>query len=296
MRRWVISLGVLLVVGGVALVGAREWFVAELERHRDVLFLGMIGGESESTETVLAVALWGGIALVAGGVVVVAGGVRVTAEREVPIGLVIATATVGLLIAIPAAMFAVELGRKRNPAVGVPVRRTGEQQVRIANPIGCADGERDGFADFEVFPRIAACAGVWVPAASLRKPATGSPCGGEVMCASPADLCATGWHICSSAQELAVVSAEQCAEAGEGQYLAAMSSSAAEGECDPGLVDAMPCRERGANAQPVCCGEGCVDARCRDAVWKGATAIASSGLACGASAVAIGDGVLCCPN
>ncbi len=87
--------------------------------------------------------------------------------------------------------------------------------------VGCADGTREGFLDRARHPRIAACAGGWtvpglvagetlVPQCGRRggddgaRP-TGTGC-------SAADLCAPGWAVCASAQEVAS-RAGSCADA-----------------------------------------------------------------------------------
>src|SRR5712691_7401822 len=100
MRRWVIALGALLAVGGGALIGVRMWFVSELHAHKDVLFLGMIGGASDDADTlwlVLNVALYLGIGLCVVGGAVVVYGVRVAREAEASIAIIVATVMVGLV-------------------------------------------------------------------------------------------------------------------------------------------------------------------------------------------------------
>jgi hypothetical protein len=81
----------------------------------------------------------------------------------------------------------------------------------VVSPVGCADGTREGYLNVAGYPLIAACGGGWsVPgllAASALAPQcrrqggnsgsnpTGAGC-------SVTDLCAEGWHVCRTAQEV----------------------------------------------------------------------------------------------
>jgi hypothetical protein len=76
---------------------------------------------------------------------------------------------------------------------------------------GCADGTREGFTDAMMFPNIAACSGGWsVPGvmnAGLVAPACNRVSGNSS--ANPsgtgcnvADLCAAGWHVCNTDQDV----------------------------------------------------------------------------------------------
>lgn len=68
--------------------------------------------------------------------------------------------------------------------------------------IGCSDGTREGFLDYNKFPKIAACGGAWsVPGAHNTTPACNRQAGNSgVLSAGTGcnvtDLCATGWHVC----------------------------------------------------------------------------------------------------
>jgi hypothetical protein len=84
--------------------------------------------------------------------------------------------------------------------------------VMSVDPIGCADGARDAFANRTTFPNIAGCAGPWglpgiFPAipksalpvcATLGDDSTMAPANGAG-CAS-SNLCAPGWHICNGGE------------------------------------------------------------------------------------------------
>ncbi len=87
--------------------------------------------------------------------------------------------------------------------------------------VGCADGQREGFLDVATYPQIAACAGAWqqpgitpdglVPTCSRQAGDDGAKKDGTG-CGTP-DLCATGWHVCSTWQEVAKRSPTGCAGA-----------------------------------------------------------------------------------
>ncbi len=95
-----------------------------------------------------------------------------------------------------------------------------EQPVTPPDPVGCADGEREGFTDRMAAPDIAGCSGGWsVP--GVR--ATLSPICNRVsgddstnpsgQGCSVADLCAIGWHVCADKEEVAARSPSGCASA-----------------------------------------------------------------------------------
>jgi hypothetical protein len=121
---------------------------------------------------------------------------------------------------------------------------------------GCSDGEREGFVDLDAFPFIAGCSGGWsVPGVLLTlAPACGGIAGDDgpspsgVGC-SVADLCAPGWHVCASAQEVADRSPTGCAGASDadGLFFVTRQSSNGCGLCasgsnlDPDACDGCSC-------------------------------------------------------
>ncbi|TPV97253.1 MAG: hypothetical protein B7733_00465 [Myxococcales bacterium FL481] len=169
--------------------------------------------------------------------------------------------------------------------------------------IGCADGQREGFADHARFADIAGCLGSWDGKKSLRAAPTNKPCGDDKgPCAVPADVCAPGWHVCGrdgKAQDLSDrVDAEACNEgAGPGKFVAAISHGQAPVVCPPPPEEdtEFPCMAKGLCSESVCCGDDCDFGSCRDAVWLDSTKI-SRGTAegCGAVTAAANGGVLCC--
>lgn len=170
---------------------------------------------------------------------------------------------------------------------------------------GCADGQREGFADIKTYPTIAGCLAVWDGEMNLRKGKTSKTCGDDLdVCSSPADVCAQGWHVCARDGDYHDltdrISDKQCAEgAGPGKFVAAISHVKTKGECadPPGPTTRYPCLDEGYGAEPVCCGESCRPGQCRDAVWPKQTLI-SMGKAEGCAAVTSerNGGILCCKD
>ena len=169
--------------------------------------------------------------------------------------------------------------------------------------IGCADGQREGFANVEKFPTIAGCLGSWKWAPSLRRPPSGTPCGDDLgECEVPADVCAPGWHPCGrddgNTRDLTErIGPDECDAAGPGRFNAAFSHT--DGDQYDGCLNSTSyaCFNQGFGAESVCCGAHCEFGECRDGVWKARTRI-SRGVAegCGLVSSARNGGVLCCTD
>ncbi len=169
--------------------------------------------------------------------------------------------------------------------------------------VGCADGQREGFADVIAHPRIAGCLAAWTGTMSLREEPTGHPCGDDLgICESPADACAEGWHICGvegfKTDLETHTTPKDCSErAGPGKFVSAMSHGQTQVLCPPvsSATTEFPCFADGYCSEPVCCGQACAFGRCRDGVWPGETPI-SQGKAegCGAATSARNGGIACC--
>ncbi len=180
--------------------------------------------------------------------------------------------------------------------------------------VGCADGQREGFADLTRHRRIAGCLATWEGTKSLRDKRTDKPCGDDVkadpkdpkatssVCTVPADACAPGWHVCSTNGKnddlKSHTTFKACnKEAGPGKFVAAISHGQTEELCPPapGPDTVFQCMDSGYCAEPVCCGDNCQFGKCRDGVWKGQTRI-SLGKAegCGSVTSERNGGVLCC--
>lgn len=126
---------------------------------------------------------------------------------------------------------------------------------------GCSDETREGFADPALFPAIAACAGAWSIPGLSAPAACGHAAGNtgtQVLgtgCAAH-DLCATGWHVCSS--RLDVLShlppAKTCADGmfGPSTFFATAQSGPGGGECGMGTNDFLGCGTYGPAPFPVC--------------------------------------------
>ncbi|MDC0720763.1 hypothetical protein [Nannocystis bainbridge] len=169
--------------------------------------------------------------------------------------------------------------------------------------IGCADGQREGFADLTRHKRVAGCLATWEGTKSLRDKPTGKVCGDDKgVCTSPADACSKGWHVCGyqgKHEDLKRhTTANACnKEAGPGKFVAAMSHGQTEDLCPPPPTaeTVFPCMDSGICSEPVCCGDGCAFGKCRDAIWRGQTKI-SLGKAegCGSVTSERNGGILCC--
>lgn len=106
--------------------------------------------------------------------------------------------------------------------------------------LGCADGEREGFLDRIRHARIAGCSGGFsVPGLLLEGPPRCGRAGGDdgdnpsgTGCAA-ADLCAEGWHVCLSADEVMAVSPGGCdgVAGGEPAFFATRQSGPGCGIC-----------------------------------------------------------------
>ena len=171
--------------------------------------------------------------------------------------------------------------------------------------VGCADGQREGFADIEKFPTIAGCLAVWEGSMTLRKGKTSKPCGDDLeVCASPGDVCAEGWHVCARDGDYSDLSdrvtGKQCAEeAGPGKFVAAISHVKKKKECapEPTPTTRYPCLAEGWGSEPVCCGEGCRLGKCRDSVWAKNTRISlGTAQGCGGATSDRNGGILCCKD
>lgn len=82
--------------------------------------------------------------------------------------------------------------------------------------VGCADGEREALLDDAMYPDIAACAGGWsFPGVVTNTPmcdrmgGDDGPLPDGKGCAID-DLCAAGWHLCSSAMEVSDAGIADC--------------------------------------------------------------------------------------
>ncbi len=106
--------------------------------------------------------------------------------------------------------------------------------------LGCADGEREGFLDRVRHAAIAGCGGGFsVPGLLVETPPRCGRAAGDdgdnptgVGCAA-ADLCAEGWHVCRSADEVMAVSVRGCdgVAGGEPAFFATRQSGPGCGIC-----------------------------------------------------------------
>jgi hypothetical protein len=169
--------------------------------------------------------------------------------------------------------------------------------------VGCADGRREGLVDMSRYPTIAGCIGSWTSSVSMRDPPTGKACGNDLApCAVPADLCASGWNVCSSTGAVSDLTRRltgaECESAGAYRYEAAIShcNSQQANQCPSPGAD-YPCWTARWCAEPVCCGAACNHNNvCKSGVWPNRTFVAFLHRGCATIPAQIAGGVLCCLN
>lgn len=128
--------------------------------------------------------------------------------------------------------------------------------------VGCSDGTRESFKDVGKFPAIAGCAATW-PNASMLAARKIERCGNSAGgCVVPADACATGWHVCGNANDIA---ADLTSRVGLQDCLAQPGSFAAA----LGDIACRPCTDQN-SAGAVCCGSKCVQQN-GNCAWPGQT-------------------------
>ncbi len=121
------------------------------------------------------------------------------------------------------------------------------------SPVGCADGFREALLDEGTYPNIAACAGgFWVPGVALGTPLCDRQGGDDGplpdgMGCTIDDLCAEGWHLCTSRQEVAAAGVASCdALAWGSQFFATGQSGEGANTCnDTGTNDVFGCGDVG---------------------------------------------------
>lgn len=121
------------------------------------------------------------------------------------------------------------------------------------SPVGCADGTREALLDEALHPNVAACAGgFWVPGVASPVPLCDRQGGNDGplpdgMGCTIEDLCAAGWHLCTSRQEVAAVGIADCnAEEWESQFFATSQSGEGANTCnDTGTNDVFGCGDVG---------------------------------------------------
>jgi len=120
--------------------------------------------------------------------------------------------------------------------------------------VGCADGFREALIDEVAYPNVAACAGgFWVPGVGSpvsqceREGGDDGPWPDGMGC-SIEDLCAEGWHLCASRQEVMVAGlAGGCGGVAWGsQFFATGQSGEGANTCnDTGTNDVFGCGDLG---------------------------------------------------
>jgi hypothetical protein len=158
-------------------------------------------------------------------------------------------------------------------SIAVAWPNSGNAQI---STIGCSDGTREGFLDTTMYPDIAGCAGGWsIPGIMGFNPGTAPDCPSiatfdtlDPACgrqagnssANPngtgcnvADLCAAGWHVCTSSADVMSHSPTGCDGAAPDStsvFFATRQSSTGCGVCATGTAIGPQCT-------PASCNTGC---------------------------------------
>lgn len=128
-----------------------------------------------------------------------------------------------------------------------------ESTAGEVSPVGCADGFREALVDEATFPNVAACAGgFWMAGVGApvslcdRQGGDDGPLPDGMGCTIE-DLCAEGWHLCTSRQEVAAAGLGDCgAQAWGGQFFATSQSGNGANTCnDTGTNDVFGCGDVG---------------------------------------------------
>jgi hypothetical protein len=178
---------------------------------------------------------------------------------------------------------AVECPPATKPSIGIVPATT-----------GCADGSREGFLNGSLFPTIAACGATWA-AQSMRAPPTGVPCGNDLgECATPADACAEGWHVCLRqgypGDLTSRISADDCAPSTT--TVPAMFLAAADQQGGHSCGPPLPCSLDDGWSIAVCCGQECILSQSSCVFPDKRTPFGAA--VCGDAHSGASDGVLCC--
>jgi hypothetical protein len=128
------------------------------------------------------------------------------------------------------------------------------------SPVGCADGSREALFDEARHPNVAACAGgFWVPGVASPVPLCERQGGDDGplpdgMGCTIEDLCAEGWHLCTSRQEVAAAGLADCgAEDWDEQFFATSQSGEGANTCnDTGTNDVFGCGDVGYSSISGC--------------------------------------------
>ncbi|MCA9705290.1 MAG: hypothetical protein KDK70_05545 [Myxococcales bacterium] len=138
-------------------------------------------------------------------------------------------------------------------AMGSSSSSSEESSTGEPSSVGCADGFRDALLDEATFPNVAACAGGFaVPGVDLDTPLCDRQAGNDGllpdgMGCSIDDLCAAGWHLCTSRDQVAAAGLGNCdGVAWGGQFFATRQSGMGSNTCNAsGTNDVFGCGDIG---------------------------------------------------
>ncbi|MCK6550510.1 PKD domain-containing protein [Myxococcota bacterium] len=172
-------------------------------------------------------------------------------------------------------------------------------QAPLVSPVGCADGQREGYLSLTQYPNIAACSGGWsVPGIHASNPGTAPSCGVATFdtvnpaCnrgagddgtnpngagCNVADLCGVGWHVCNTGNDVLARSPTGCVGStvsGDSMFWATRQSTTGCGVCANGASTGPQCNSGS-------CVGGCLQTAAISNDVFGCGTIGAGGFACG---------------
>lgn len=134
----------------------------------------------------------------------------------------------------------------------VALEDSGSSSTGAPSPVGCADGTREDLTDEAAYPSIAACSGgFWIPGVNLDTPLCERQGGNDGafpdgMGCSIDDLCAAGWHVCTSRQEVMAANLDCDGVSWTNGFFATGQSGLGSNTCnDTGTNDVFGCGNAG---------------------------------------------------
>ncbi len=134
----------------------------------------------------------------------------------------------------------------------VGLEDSGSSSTGEPSSVGCADGTREDLVDEAAYPSIAACSGgFWIPGVNLNTPLCDRQGGNDGpfpdgMGCSIDDLCAAGWHVCTSRYEVMEANLDCGSASWANGFFATGQSGEGANTCDDtGTNDVFGCGNAG---------------------------------------------------
>jgi hypothetical protein len=198
----------------------------------------------------------------------------------------------------------------RNDGTAFSIRGEVWADVGVNDPSGCSDGQREGFTNLATHPNIAGCSGGFsLPGVvSVATPACGRVAGDDSNNPNGTgcniqDLCAEGWHVCTSPADVASDSPTGCTGATTGGptpriMFVQRTASSNSFTCGPGVDNFFGCAsftQGGIVCSPLNASGGNLCSNLLSTTWRCGTDSTMEGNNVTKVGPANG-GVLCCRN